>query len=115
MPSGHSTRDADTGGQKTKPAGHTKRVFNQRRSRFCGKRYERPIMEYAHNAFALEALRRPDPMRGSPFLDAAWYGDLDYIEYGEEHFYAVKMLERAQPIRLFCRDPLQHSPDGCHV
>ena len=40
-------------------------------------------MQYAHNAFGLEGVKGLGAslfMRGSPFLNAAWNGDLDYIK-----------------------------------
>ena len=78
-------------------------------------------MEYAHNAFGLEGvtgLGAQTFMRGSPFLDAAWYGDLDYIRNAvEEHILCRGKYwrEPSQFATLNQRPFTTYSPDGGHV
>ena len=51
-------------------------------------------------------------MRGSPFLNAAWNGDLDYIKNAvEEHLYAVENIgESPANSPLLEKDPFHHTP-----
>jgi hypothetical protein len=72
-------------------------------------------MEYAHNAFGLEGvpgLGASVFMRGTPFLNACWNGDIDYIkETVEDHLYAVENIgESPANSPLLERDPFQHTP-----
>ena len=72
-------------------------------------------MQYAHNAFGLEGVKGLGAslfMRGSPFLNAAWNGDLDYIKNAvEEHLYAVENIgESPANSPLLEKDPFHHTP-----
>jgi hypothetical protein len=72
-------------------------------------------MEYAHNAFGLlgvSGLGSSVFMRGTPFLDACWNGDLATVkEVVEEHEYAVENIgESPANSPMLIKDPFMHTP-----